>query len=211
MTPRSLLLVAPAAAAVAALAIPVTAAAVRAPVKPSAKNVAVSVQNFVFSPASAKVGLGGTVTWTFRDAVAHTASDSSGMGLWTSGPKSGNATFAFTFRAAGTYPYICQIHPATMKGTVSVPMAFRPKKGGTATSYAITWATAAPPAGFAFDVQIKRPGASAFGNWQTGVTALSATFHPDAGTGSYQFQARLRKTAGGAASGYSAAKGIKVS
>ncbi len=168
------------------------------------------MQNFAFTPANAKIGLGATVTWTFRDAVAHTACDSSGMGLWSSGPKSGGATFAFTFKAAGTYAYICQIH-TTMRGTVSVPMKFKPKKGGTATSYTITWATAAPPAGFVFDVQIKRPGAAAFSNWQTGVASLSAAFHPDAGTGSYQFQARLRKTSSGAASGYSAAKGIKVS
>jgi plastocyanin len=209
MIPRSLVLVAPAAAAVAALVVPVTAGAVRAPAKPSAKNVAVTVQNFVFTPANARVGLGGTVTWTFRDAVAHTASDSSGMGLWSSGTRSGGATFAFTFRAAGTYAYVCRLH-SSMTGTVSVPMKFAPKKGGTATSYGITWATAAPPTDFVFDVQIKRPGASGFSAWRTGVTTLSATFRPDAGTGSYQFQARLHKT-GGAASGYSAAKGIKVS
>jgi hypothetical protein len=98
-----------------------------------------------------------------------------------------------------------------MHGTVSVPMKFNPKKGGTGTTYTITWATAAPPAGFAFDVQIKRPGAAGFTAFRTGVTALSATFRPDAGTGSYQFQARLRKTADNTTSGFSAAKGIKVS
>jgi plastocyanin len=210
MTPRSLLVLAPAAVLAAALAVPVTAGAVRPQAKETAKNAAVNVQNFAFTPAAAKIGLGGSVTWTFRDAVAHTATDSSGMALFTSGPRSGNATFSFTFTAAGSYPYLCSIH-TTMRGTVDVPMKFKPKKGGTGTSFTITWATAAPPAGFVFDVQVKRPGAAAFVNWQTGVTTQSATFQPDAGTGSYQFQARLRKTSNGTASGFSAAKGIKVS
>jgi plastocyanin len=210
MTPRSLLLVAPAAAVAAPLAVPVTAAAVRGPAKASAKNVAVSVQNFTFIPATAKAALGGTVTWTFRDAVAHTSKDASGMGLWASIPLKSGQTFALAFKAAGTYAYICQIHP-TMRGSVSVPMKFSPKKGGTGTTYTITWATAAPPAGFVFDVQIKRPGSAGFSAFRTGVTALSATFRPDAGTGSYQFRARLRNTANNTMSGFSAAKGIKVS
>ena len=90
-------------------------------------------------------------------------------------------------------------------------MKFNPKKGGTGTSYTITWATAAPPAGFVFDVQIKRPGAAGFTAFRTGVTTQSATFHPDAGTGSYQFQARLRKPSTNKMSLYSTAKGIKVS
>jgi plastocyanin len=211
MTPRSLFVLVPAAAVAAALAVPVTAAAVRAPDRAGAKDAAVSVQNFAFSPATAKIGLGNTVTWTFRDPVAHTATDSSGMALWNSGAHANGTTFVFSFAAAGTYAYICSIHPTTMKGSVSVPMKFKPKKGGVGTSFTITWASAAAPAGFVFDVQLKRPGAAAFTTWQNGVTTLSATFHPDAGTGSYQFQARLRKSSSGAASGFSAAKGIKVS
>src|SRR3954465_6412738 len=116
MTLRSLLLAAPATAAVAALAIPVTAAAARAPGRSSAKNVAVAVQGFAFTPANATVALGGTVTWTFKDAVSHTATYQEGTDLSTrgliflSGPRTGGATFAFTFKAAGTYPYLCTIH-----------------------------------------------------------------------------------------------------
>ena len=54
------------------------------------------------------------------------------------------------------------------------------------------------------------PGYAGFVAWQTGVSAPSAAFHPDAGTGSYQFQARIRRTTGTVMSGFSAAKGIKV-
>src|SRR3954454_22135988 len=183
MTPRSLLVLAPAAMAAAALAVPVSAAPVRAP----QKDAAVAVQGFAFNPGAAKISLGGTVTWTFKDAVVHTATaDTSGMNapLFDSGNKSNNQTFAFTFTAAGSYPYHCSIH-MTMTGSVSVPMKFKPKQGGTGTSYLITWATVPAATGFVYDVQIKRPGAAAFVAFQTGVTAPSAPFHPDAGTGSY--------------------------
>src|SRR3954465_2700751 len=99
MTPRSLRVLAPAAVAVVALAVPVSAAPVRAP----GKDAAVAVQGFAFTPGAAKITLGGTVTWTFKDAVAHTATDTSGMSLFNSGAKSTNQTFAFTFTAAGSY------------------------------------------------------------------------------------------------------------
>ena len=62
-----------------------------------------------------------------------------------------------------------------------------------------------------FDVQVKRPGSGVYVNWKTGVALKKATFTPDAGTGAYSFHARIRRTANGAASGYSGAQTIRVS
>jgi hypothetical protein len=62
-----------------------------------------------------------------------------------------------------------------------------------------------------FDVQIKRPGATAFANWQPGVTTRSAPFVPDGGVGKYTFRARLRNTATKKASEYSPERSLKVS
>ena len=88
--------------------------------------------------------------------------------------------------------------------------AFTGGVGTTATTFTVTWAAATPPTGYVFDVQIRRPGA-AFVGWKTGVTSRTASFTPDAGTGTYSFRARLRNIANGATSNYSGAKSISVS
>ncbi|UMB72432.2 cupredoxin family copper-binding protein [Mycobacterium paraterrae] len=86
------------------------------PSAPVAGN-AVSIDNFAFSPATITVKAGSTVTWTNRDEEPHTvvANDGSfhspGMGS--------QATFSFTFPKAGSYDYVCSIHPF-MRATVVV-------------------------------------------------------------------------------------------
>jgi plastocyanin len=78
---------------------------------------AVAISNFAFAPASLTVPVGATVTWTNHDEEPHTvvANDGSfhspGMGT--------NATYSYTFATAGSYNYICSIHPF-MHGTVVV-------------------------------------------------------------------------------------------
>jgi plastocyanin len=77
---------------------------------------AVSIQNFAFNPASTTVSAGSSVTWTNNDSAPHTVT-------FDSGPDCGNlangATKTATFSTAGSYAYICTIHPQ-MKGTVVV-------------------------------------------------------------------------------------------
>jgi plastocyanin len=78
---------------------------------------AVYIDNFAFAPAKLTVPAGSTVTWTNRDEEPHTvvANDGSfhspGMGS--------QATFSFTFAKAGTFDYVCSIHPF-MRATVVV-------------------------------------------------------------------------------------------
>ena len=76
----------------------------------------VFIQGFAYSPSSITVAANTTVTWTNKDAVAHTVTSNSG--LFDSGLISANGTFSFKFTAAGTYPYHCTPHP-TMTATVS--------------------------------------------------------------------------------------------
>jgi plastocyanin len=93
---------------------PATPSAGSAP--PAAGN-AVFIDNFAFAPATLTVPAGSTVTWTNRDEEPHTvvANDGSfhspGMGS--------QATFSFTFAKAGTFDYVCSIHPF-MHATVVV-------------------------------------------------------------------------------------------
>ena len=174
-----------------------------------AVSFVVNVVDFAFQPAVAKPKQGGSVLWTFTGPSDHTVTDNSGMGLYDSSTKSAGSSFAFQFVAAGSYPYFCDIHPA-MTGTVSVPTTAAPLTGTQTTVFTITWSTGPTPSGYVYDVQISRPTGGGFVPLLTGTTLKTTSFTPDEGTGTYQFEARLRNTANGSASGYSTPVTITV-
>ena len=79
-----------------------------------------------YTPRTATVPVGTTVTWTNEDAVLHTVTSgtsdgTSGSpdGLFDSGDMATGDTFEHTFDSAGTYDYYCAPHP-WMRGTVVV-------------------------------------------------------------------------------------------
>ena len=78
----------------------------------------VCIKSFSFKPSSLTVPVGTAVTWTQQDSTVHNVT-----GTGTSTFKSGNLTkgqtFTFTFSTAGTFTYMCTIHP-NMRGTVIV-------------------------------------------------------------------------------------------
>jgi plastocyanin len=86
------------------------------PSAPAGPN-AVNITNFAFAPATLTVPVSTTVTWTNHDEEPHTvvANDNSfhspGLGS--------NATYSYTFTKAGSFDYVCSIHPF-MHGTVVV-------------------------------------------------------------------------------------------
>jgi plastocyanin len=92
-------------------------AVVVAPVVAADRTVA--IQGFVFSPKVVSVNVGDTVTWRNDDGTVHTATDSGRFDTGNIGP---GAAKSVTFNAAGTYSYICAVHP-TMTGTVVVRAA----------------------------------------------------------------------------------------
>ena len=65
-------------------------------------------------------------------------------------------------------------------------------------------------AGFAFDVQVERPGSGGFTNFAVGRRSASAGFMPDAGPGTYLFRSRLRSVATGKASAWSPATSLRA-
>jgi streptogramin lyase len=143
---------------------------------------------------------GRLVLWSFMGSSAQNVTDSTGMGLFASANRSPVNYYYFVSNAAGTYPYVDTLHPA-VTGTISVPMTAAP--GPTAGTYTLTWASAAAPANFVFDVQMKAPGATTWTPLVSGTTATAQAFTPSAGSGNYQFQARLRSTANSHTSGWS--------
>lgn len=85
----------------------------------SVATSSVAIQNFAFSPANITVKKGTTVTWTNKDSVAHTVTETDGKTGPTSGDVNPGANYTFTFNTPGTYHYHCSIHPE-MVGTVIV-------------------------------------------------------------------------------------------
>ena len=80
-------------------------------------GTAVAITNFAFTPATLKVKPGATVTWTNRDEEPHTVVAENNS--FHSPGLDANGTYTYTFTTAGTFDYICSIHPF-MHGTVVV-------------------------------------------------------------------------------------------
>jgi plastocyanin len=68
-----------------------------------------------FSPPVIEVPVGTEVTWTFADVEEHNVIfDGFGSNVLLTG------TYSHTFEAAGEFPYVCTLHPLSMKGRVIV-------------------------------------------------------------------------------------------
>ena len=109
MLRRTLLAAAPAGALLA-----VSARAAQA-----AAEAQVTIDNFTFSPGELAVAAGTRVTWTNRDDIPHTVTDSGTPRRFKSPPLDTGEDFASTFDQPGTYRYFCSLHPH-MQGTVAV-------------------------------------------------------------------------------------------
>src|SRR5438067_10763981 len=92
---------------------------------------AVTIKDFSFGPKSVSINVGDTVSWTNTGKQLHTAT---GPGFDTGTLKQGQSA-SHTFTTAGTFNYICTIHPF-MKGTVVVAAAAgsSPSSGGGSSS-----------------------------------------------------------------------------
>jgi plastocyanin len=78
-----------------------------------------SGHNATQNPAVDTIGVGGTVTWTWVGALAHSV-ESTGATSFTTSTILTSGTYQFTFTAAGTYTYDCGVHGASMTGRVVV-------------------------------------------------------------------------------------------
>ncbi|MBA2759589.1 MAG: cupredoxin family copper-binding protein [Chloroflexia bacterium] len=76
----------------------------------AASEVAVPIVDFVFDPEVLEITVGTTVTWTNEDAPPHTATSTDDV--WDSNILNQGDSYSFTFEEAGTYDYICSIHPS---------------------------------------------------------------------------------------------------
>jgi len=99
----------------------------------------VTIADFSFSPATITIHVGDTVTWTNHGPSAHTATASNGS--FNTGVLQKGQSASHTFTKAGTFAYICSIHPF-MHGTVVVLASTT----STTTTPASTTPTSTTPA-----------------------------------------------------------------
>jgi plastocyanin len=158
-------------------------------------------------PPSTSIGLGATVSWDNSSGVPHTVSSDGPFALWSfSLPDNTDRTRAF--KEAGSYPYYCMIHGATlMHGDIHVPMQALPNHGTTTTTYSIRVATVLAPTGFSYVIQRKAPGGT-FVAWKT-ITTATTTFTTGK-TGQWNFRARLKRNSNSTHSGWSPVLVISV-
>jgi plastocyanin len=88
-----------------------------APSGEAAKAEKVQIVEFSYEPDPVVVQVGGKVTWQNEDTAPHTATADDGS--FDTGTIDKGKLGSATFKEAGTFTYICEIHP-TMHGTVEV-------------------------------------------------------------------------------------------
>lgn len=85
---------------------------------PVATNQVDMPPSYRFVPAAIQIEAGTSVTWTNSDNFTHSVlfdGESEPIALLKPGE-----TASRTFETAGTYPYVCSLHPQDMTGVVEV-------------------------------------------------------------------------------------------
>jgi hypothetical protein len=171
----------------------------------------VQVTDGGFAPDKGKVPMGATAAWTIpsSDTGVHSVTDPTGMHLFDSSTRSPGSSFLFTPPGAGRYRVLDS--PTGETSQVVVQPIVQPGEGDDSTTFVLFWATAPPPDGFVFDVNLWIPHQGNWVNWLDDQTGTSALFTPDAGPGEYRFRVRLQRVSNAAHSDWSHPVSIEVS
>ncbi len=106
-----------------ARAILVVAILLTIPAAAFATEYFVDIPGFLFDPQNITVQEGDIVTWTNNHTFIHTSTSADGGIEWDSGILNPGDSFSHTFNAAGSFDYICAVHPTMMTGNVTVEPA----------------------------------------------------------------------------------------
>ena len=77
----------------------------------------ITINEYLYMPATLNVATGTKVTWVNHDEVPHTIVDTDKA--FRSGALDTDDTYSYTFTKPGTYHYFCTLHPK-MVGTIVV-------------------------------------------------------------------------------------------
>jgi plastocyanin len=86
---------------------------------PAVASGSITIKEFAFGPATVTVKVGDTVTWTNEDQDPHTVTSQDRNGPLRSATMNTGDSYQYKFTKAGSYAYLCTIHPF-MTGTVVV-------------------------------------------------------------------------------------------
>ena len=86
---------------------------------PAAKPTAITINDYTFHPGILTVTKGTTVVWFNKDDDVHTIKSQDGPEAFNSPALETGSQFGFKFNSAGTYHYICTVHPY-MHGVIVV-------------------------------------------------------------------------------------------
>ncbi|MFG2626477.1 cupredoxin domain-containing protein [Streptomyces sp. NPDC048473] len=82
-------------------------------------KVLITIKDFAFNPARLTVAPGTLITVVNEDAATHNVTATSGKAFGTGDVVSGRTVTFTAPDKAGTYPYVCTLHPY-MKGSLTV-------------------------------------------------------------------------------------------
>ncbi len=108
-------------AALAAVAVPVLAVAPTVAAGP--RTYVIKAKNIAYSPSRLTIHRGDRVKWEFLDKSLlspHTVTSEGKQRFKDSPNPRLTGSFTATFTKAGTYKFICTVHPASMSGVITV-------------------------------------------------------------------------------------------
>lgn len=127
--PRALLAVAVTTAALGVLSV--------APAHGQAAHTIVAGEDELFTPSTVSIALGDTVTWEREGPLvggkSHTVTATSANWDFDEDLTPTADTASYEFTEYGTYTFVCEVHPDTMKGSVRVPAPPKPTPRPTTT------------------------------------------------------------------------------
>lgn len=168
----------------------------------SAATVTVLMDNsYDFDPPTRTIDYGDKVKWKNNSSFeGHDVQGTAPSDYFSSGEPGEMGpgdTYSKLFRAAGSYPFTCEVHPG-MDGRIKVRMGARKIDGGS--GFRLTMASA-QSSGYQHVLWVDRPGPT---GWAVLRTTTSATydFTPTA-SGQYKFKSQLRRVSDDESSGFS--------
>lgn len=137
---------------------------------PAAAAGEITMSNSGFSPSKVVRRAGGAVTWRKTSGYHNIVST---QGMFSSGsPTNDEFTYSRSF-SAGVFPFICAVHPQSMRGAVRVKPSLAAAPSGT--PFTLTWATSDTNTGATFSVKY-RVGNGSWKTWLRRTSARSAVF-----------------------------------
>jgi len=172
------------------------------PLTASASTYTVRMDGLEFKPEQRSVARGHRVRWTNDSGFDHDVRSTAPARYFSSGAPGSVApgeSYAFTFRSAGRFAYVCKLHEPNMSGSVTVPVTVGRLYGPA--RFRVTVATVSSSFPWRHQVQVQKPGSS---TWVTiSTTSATSVIYTPSKRGTHDFRSRVTNINTGADSGWS--------